>query len=163
MTGRSVSDGNTARAFAVCARLAAIIADSATTEPDERSMPPVRITCVTPIASNPTIETCSTMTSRRCPLNRKLAPRTPQPIVSNRTAMPIEHQQHPGVGRESPFRQCAASLMRSSGFASARSRMPATRPCRITITRSLMPRISGISDEIMMTAAPPAASVEISR
>ena len=95
MTGRSVSDGNTARAFGVCARLAAIIADNATTDPDERSMPPVRITCVTPMASRPMIETCSTITSRRCPLKRKLAPRTCQPIASNSTAMPTSTRKMP--------------------------------------------------------------------
>ena len=113
-TGRSVSDGNTARAFAVCARLAAIIADSATTEPDDRSMPPVRITCVTPMASRPMIETCSTMTSRRCPLNRKLVPRTLQPDRLEEHGDADEHQEDPGVVRESPLRQWAASLISST-------------------------------------------------
>ncbi len=42
------------------------MAETASTEPDDRSMPPVMITCVTPIAITPTIETCRTMTSRRC-------------------------------------------------------------------------------------------------
>src|SRR3990167_10372916 len=39
-TGKSVRDGNTAREKSeVCARLAAIIADKASTEPDDKSMP----------------------------------------------------------------------------------------------------------------------------
>ncbi len=57
-TGKSVRDGNTAREKSeVCARLAAIIADNANTEPDDRSMPVVIITCVTPMASRPMIDT----------------------------------------------------------------------------------------------------------
>jgi hypothetical protein len=44
-TGKSVSDGNTARVKSeVCARLAAIIADKASTEPDDRSIPVVMMT-----------------------------------------------------------------------------------------------------------------------
>jgi hypothetical protein len=43
-TGKSVNCGNTARAVGVCARLAAIIAESATIDPDDKSIPPVRMT-----------------------------------------------------------------------------------------------------------------------
>ncbi len=87
--GRSVSPGKIARKLSeFCARLAATIADSASTEPDERSMPAVMITCVTPIASRPTIDTCSTMICNRCGLNRKLCPRSIQPSASKISAMP---------------------------------------------------------------------------
>ena len=40
---------------AVCAKLMAIMAVAPTIEPDERSMPPEMMTCVTPIAMMPTI------------------------------------------------------------------------------------------------------------
>ena len=78
-------------------------------------MPPVRITCVTPIASRPTIDTCSTMTSRRCPLKRKLEPRMLQPDRLEQHRDADEHQEDPGVVRQSPRPlNCAASLMRST-------------------------------------------------
>ena len=44
------------------------------------------------------------------------------------------------------------------GVASARSRIAAIVRARITAMRSLMPRISGSSDEIMMIASPCSAS-----
>ena len=113
-TGRSVSDGNTARAFGVCARLAAIIADNATTDPDERSMPPVRITCVTPMASRPMIDTCSTITSRRWPLKRKLAPRTLPADRLEQHGDADEHEEDSCVAGQAAGRQWAASLMRST-------------------------------------------------
>src|SRR5690606_2647069 len=46
---------------AVCAKLIAIMAVAPTTEPEERSMPPVMITWVTPTAMMPMIETCRMM------------------------------------------------------------------------------------------------------
>ena len=67
----------TERAFfpiAVFVNTIPIIAVAPTTEPDERSMPPVMMTCVTPMAMMPTTETCRIMMERRCVLNRKLCP-----------------------------------------------------------------------------------------
>ncbi len=49
-----------------------IIAVAPTTEPDEKSMPPVMITWVTPTAMMPTIETCRIMICSRAGLSRKL-------------------------------------------------------------------------------------------
>jgi hypothetical protein len=64
------------------------MAASATTEPDERSMPVVMITWVTPIASRPVVETCRMMISSRLELKRKLWPRRVQPSNSKISAMP---------------------------------------------------------------------------
>ena len=50
------------------AKLMAIIAVAPTTEPDDRSMPPVMMTCVTPMAMMPTIDTCRMMIDRRASL-----------------------------------------------------------------------------------------------
>ena len=60
IAGRSVRNGKMARGVVgeLCARLAAAIADSASTEPEDRSMPAVMMTWVTPIASRPTMDTC---------------------------------------------------------------------------------------------------------
>src|SRR5471032_217722 len=89
-TGKSVRLGNTAREKSeVCARLAAIIADSASTEPEDKSMPVVMITCVTPIASRPMIDTCRIISTRRWEFIRKLWSRTIQPNSSNTNPMPI--------------------------------------------------------------------------
>ena len=58
----------------------AIIAVAPTTEPEDRSMPPVMITCVTPMAMMPTTETCRIMMlTGAAELNRKLWPRKIQP------------------------------------------------------------------------------------
>src|ERR1700730_17527702 len=66
-TGKSVSDGYTALpASEDCARLAATIAVTATTEPEDRSMPPLMITWVTPTAMMPITETCRIIATRRC-------------------------------------------------------------------------------------------------
>ena len=46
---------------AVCARLAATIAVMPTTEPDDRSMPPMMMTCVTPTAMMPISASCRIM------------------------------------------------------------------------------------------------------
>ena len=89
-TGKSVRLGNTAREKSeVCAKLAAIIADSASTEPDDRSIPVVMITWVTPIASRPMIDTCRIISTRRWEFIRKLWSRTIQPNNSNTRPMPI--------------------------------------------------------------------------
>ena len=47
------------------AKLAATITVTPTTEPEERSMPEVMITCVTPMAMMPITETCKMMICRR--------------------------------------------------------------------------------------------------
>src|SRR5262249_24433344 len=52
----------------------------------------------------------------------------------------------------------AARPTRISSVAAARSTSPASAPSRITSTRSLMPRISGSSEEISITARPSRAS-----
>src|SRR5476649_3011984 len=89
-TGKSVRLGNTAlEKSEVCARLAAIIADNANTEPEDRSIPVVMITCVTPIASRPMIDTCRIISTRRWEFMRKLWSRTIQPNSSNTNPMPI--------------------------------------------------------------------------
>ena len=89
-TGKSVRDGNTAREKSeVCARLAAIIADKASTEPDDKSIPVVMITWVTPMARRPMIDTCKIISTRRWEFIRKLWSRTIQPNNSNTRPIPI--------------------------------------------------------------------------
>src|SRR5208337_1243735 len=57
-------------------------------------------------------------------------------------------------------RYCDASSMILTWVASLRSTMPVMRPSCMTRMRSLIPRTSGISDEIIITATPcPASSV----
>ena len=105
MTGRSSQpcSGKIALGFglpltiATCANDMAIIAVAPTTEPDDRSMPPVMITWVTPMAMMPTMDTCRMMISSRCwlkmastfsrVLNRKLSPIRSRPRISNVAAM----------------------------------------------------------------------------
>ena len=77
ITGRSISSGpkiafglGLPLTIAVWPKLMAIIAVAPTTEPDDRSMPPMMITCVTPSAMMPVMATCSAMTFSRCSLNR---------------------------------------------------------------------------------------------
>ncbi|MNP85170.1 hypothetical protein D3C76_1847860 [compost metagenome] len=54
----------------VCARLAATTAVRAINEPEERSIPVVMMTWVTPTAMMPMIATCKTISSRRFGLSR---------------------------------------------------------------------------------------------
>ena len=61
----------------------------ASTEPDERSIPPVMMTCVIPTAMMPTTETCRMMMLMRCGLRMKLSPRTTHPRISKMIAMTI--------------------------------------------------------------------------
>ncbi len=77
MTGRSIAQSpkiafglGLPLTIAVCAKLIAIMAVAPTIEPEERSMPPVMITWVTPMAMMPMIDTCRMMMSSRCSLNR---------------------------------------------------------------------------------------------
>ena len=78
-------------------------------------MPPVSITCVTPMASRPMIDTCSTMTNSRCALKRKLVPRMLQPTDFEEHDDGEEHQEDPGIVRVSPrVAHCEASLIRST-------------------------------------------------
>src|SRR5262249_11111708 len=63
-----------------------------------------------------------------------------------------------GAGRASP----RARWRRPSCVASARGSTPAIRPARITAILSLIPRISGISEEIMRMATPSRASSTMS-
>ena len=89
-TGKSVSDGNTARLKSeVCARLAATMADKASTDPEDRSIPVVMMTWVTPIASKPITDTCRIISTRRWEFIKKLWSRTIQPNSSNTSPMPI--------------------------------------------------------------------------
>ena len=62
------------------------MAETASTEPDDRSMPPVMITCVTPMAMRPTMETCRIMTSRRCGLPEEA-------LAAHRPAQRLEQQR----------------------------------------------------------------------
>lgn len=88
-TGRSVSCGNTARGKSdTCARLADTTAVAATTEPDDRSMPPVMMTRLTPTAMMPITAICSTMICSRSALSKKLWPTVSQPAASKNSAMP---------------------------------------------------------------------------
>src|SRR3989442_852262 len=88
-TGRSVSWGNTARGKSdTCARLADTTAAAATTEPEDRSMPLVMMTRLTPTAMMPTTAICSTMICSRSALSRKLWPTVSQPAASKNRAMP---------------------------------------------------------------------------
>ncbi len=78
--------------IAVCAKLIVIIAVAPTTEPDERSMPPLMMTWVTPMAMMPTIDTWRMMMLSRAQLkiasilsrvlNRKLSWRNRRPRIS---------------------------------------------------------------------------------
>src|SRR5688500_4451100 len=60
-----------------------------TTEPDERSTPPVMMTWVTPTAMMPMTATCRIITVRRCWFIKKLWPTKIQPSSSKNSAMPI--------------------------------------------------------------------------
>ncbi|MNW17192.1 hypothetical protein D3C71_2162910 [compost metagenome] len=53
-----------------------------TTDPEDRSIPPVMITWVTPTAIMPITATCRIMIVRRCGFNRKLCPTKIQPRIS---------------------------------------------------------------------------------
>ena len=89
ITGRSMSEGYTGRtASADWARLAATMAVSATTDPEDRSMPPVMMTWVTPMAMMPITDTCRIITTRRCSFSRKLCRSKIQPSSSNPSARP---------------------------------------------------------------------------
>ena len=81
-TGRSIAHvPNTALGFgkpftsSVCAKLMAIMAVAATKGPEERSIPAVMITCVTPKAIIPMMATCKIMIFNRASLK----------ILSNRS------------------------------------------------------------------------------
>jgi hypothetical protein len=74
------------------------MAVSPTTEPDDRSMPPVMMTCVTPTEMMPITETCRIMIFRRCTLSRKLWPTKIQPRISQTSAMPISTRKMPSSG-----------------------------------------------------------------
>ncbi len=65
-----------------CAMLADNIAVRPTTDPEDRSMPPVMMTCVTPTAMMPITETCRIMMVSRCWFIRKLWPMNIQPRIS---------------------------------------------------------------------------------
>src|SRR5690242_14700336 len=66
-TDESVRDAYTGEgASEDWARLAATIAVRATTEPEDRSIPPAIMTCVTPTAMMPITATWRIMTTRRC-------------------------------------------------------------------------------------------------
>lgn len=81
--GRLTSAGNIGdRLSEVCARLAATTAARAITEPEERSIPVVMITWVTPTAMMPIIATCSTISTSRLVLSRNDWSRTYQPAIS---------------------------------------------------------------------------------
>ena len=89
--GKPKNCGNMgAKASADWAKLAATMADNASTAPPDRSMPEVIMTCVTPTAIMPKIETCKMIISRRWRLPKKLLPTNTQPSTSNNTAMPIK-------------------------------------------------------------------------
>ncbi len=62
--------------------LADNIAVRPTTDPEDRSMPPVMMTCVTPTAMMPITETCRIMMVSRCWFIRKLWPMNIQPRIS---------------------------------------------------------------------------------
>ena len=83
IAGILTSDGNIGdRLSEVCARLAATTAARAITEPEERSMPVVIMTWVTPTAIIPIIATCKTINIRRLVFNKKDWSRTYQPAIS---------------------------------------------------------------------------------
>ncbi len=116
MTGRSTQPHSkkTARVFSsplispTWAKLIAIIAAAPTTEPELRSMPPVMITCVTPSAMMPMIETCRMMICSRASLkiastlsrvlNRKLSCISSRPSTSKTTTMSTRAMATPASG-----------------------------------------------------------------
>ena len=93
------------------------MAETASTEPDDRSMPPVMITWVTPMAMSPTTDTWRIITSRRCSFSRKLCPRTAQPSASKNSAMPTSTSTMPSsLGRRRrPALRSAAAIELVSG------------------------------------------------
>ena len=60
-----------------------------TNEPEERSMPPMMMTCVTPTAMMPISASWRIMIFRRSGLAMKLWPTKIQPSASNSSIMPI--------------------------------------------------------------------------
>ena len=86
-------------------------------------------------------------------------PRRPAATDSSRRYRATTSCGHPASDATCP----SASSRIASWVASARSSVPATVPPCITAIRSLMPRISGSSDEIIRIAMPRAASSPISR
>ena len=87
----------------------AIIAVAPTTEPELRSMPPVMMTWVTPMAMMPTIETCRMMIDSRAwlkiastlsrVLNRNSSPMMSQPSASNDDHDQDEAEEDVQLGR----------------------------------------------------------------
>src|ERR1700722_4772622 len=60
-----------------------------TTEPDDRSIPPMMMTCVTPTAMMPISASCRIMILSLSGLAMKLCPTNIQPKTSNSSIMPI--------------------------------------------------------------------------
>ena len=93
----------------------AIIAVAPTTEPEERSMPPVMITWVTPTAMMPTTLTCRIMMLRRWVLKRKLCPWRSQPSTSKISAIAISPKKMLSSGGRWPPRVAAGRAGRCAG------------------------------------------------
>ena len=132
-------------------------------------MPPVMITCVTPTAMMPITETCRMMIGQALLIEQEaLADEDPaEHLEGQRDA--DQHEQDADFRRQLALRDCWAGCAPLGGFgpllmsafadrllivgalqcdassmiltwsASARSRMPVTRPSCITMMRSLMP------------------------
>ena len=177
------------------ARLEATTAARAKTEPEDRSMPPVMITIVTPMAIRPITEIWRTTLTRflgcrnageRKDMAINMAKRMSTMPYFLRKAFSRSRFSVSGFGLSSSgglhdwvssstfaHRVCpcsrpttalpVAARMMLSCVASLRSNSPPTLPSCMTSTRSLMPRISGSSEEIMMMALPSWASLHISR
>jgi len=130
IAGRSVSAGYTARtAWEDCARLAATIAESATTDPEDRSMPPVMMTWVTPTAMMPITETCRIMTTRRCSLKRKLWPTKIQPSSSKASARATSTSRMLASGGHRRERLAAQAWGPSGGTACGMGSVPMRPQC----------------------------------
>jgi hypothetical protein len=97
--GKSVNAGNTARGKSdTCARLADTTAAAATTEPEDRSMPLVMMTRLTPMAMMPITAICRMMICSRSGFIRKLWPLTHQPSASKNRLMPTSTRKMPSSG-----------------------------------------------------------------
>src|SRR5580693_6214031 len=75
-----------------------------TTEPDDRSIPPMMMTCVTPTAMMPISASCRIMILSLSGLAMKLWPTNIQPKTSNKSIMPIMTARMLSSGRRSRCR-----------------------------------------------------------
>ena len=155
----------------------------ATTEPGERSMPPVTITKVSPTATMPISEVASRIESRLAVVRnggvvsgeidrrwRRRRPRSSARSAASRSRRALRDRPvagavcsgavHDGSDRLDVGRSAkAASAMMRSWLKSARATSPASRPVRITRMRSQRPSSSSMSEETMRIAPPPAGEI----